>query len=57
MIVQPSGQIKRITLYFLAIQEASNDWLKGKDFKSSVVVSFSYKNETYGSDIFNLVPH
>ena len=47
------------TNYFLFFgnMEESNDWLKGKDFKSSVVVSFSYKDETYGSDIFNLVPH
>ena len=36
---------------------ASNDWLKGKDFKSSVVVSFSHNNDTYGSDIFTLIPH
>ena len=48
------------TNYFVLSRDtgASNDWLKGKDFKSSVVVSFSsHNNETYGSDIFTLIPH
>ena len=39
------------------IRASRNDWLKEKDFKSSVVVSFSHNNETYGSDIFTLIPH
>ena len=43
--------------FFSGNTGASNDWLKGKDFKSSVVVSFSFNGETYGSDIFTLTPH
>jgi hypothetical protein len=48
-----------VTNYFIFPGDSGQDqsWLMGKDFKSSVTVSFTAHGKNYTSEVFTLIPH